>query len=78
MLVACERSGTQKGEEHEQGEEIPGHGKSILRKQMDIIHRVSHSMLSKGHVPRDREPGASGTALAMGCLRWYRGGLALA
>jgi hypothetical protein len=24
---------------------------------MDIIHRVNHSMLSKGHVPKDREPG---------------------
>ena len=51
MLVAREGSGTQKDEEQDQGEEIAGHGKSILRKQMDIIHRVSHRGLTKGHVP---------------------------
>jgi hypothetical protein len=29
------------------------HRKSILRKQMDIIHRVTHRWLTKGHVLLD-------------------------
>lgn len=55
VFFARQRSGNQKGAERDQGEEFPVHGKSILRKQMDIIHRVTHRWLTKGHVLLDSE-----------------------